>query len=504
LKQPSKQIVQSTHLSDILSLLDLKTEFMPQLVFKSAFALLLFLVSISSYSEIKLPSMGEASSAVISLEQERSLGQAWLRSFRAQADISNDYLIQEYVEGLLFSMVRHSAMEDKRLDVLIVDNPSLNAFAVPGGIIGVNTGLFLYANTEAEFASVLAHELSHISQRHFARSVAERKINAVTSFAGLLAGILLAATAGGDAGLAVLSATQAASLEAGLRYSRQNEQEADRIGMDVLTDAGYDPGAMADMFEGMLRATRYVGYQAPEYLRTHPLTESRVNDALARAQQYPDRFFPASATYGFMQTRIEVNESGSPDQAVRKFQALVENEETTKNRYGLALAYKNALKLSEAKELALKLYQEDPENTLFGLLYSELISAFGETQQAEKIITDYLQRKPMSYPLNMALANTLNQGARFSEAANVLKSETKRRPKDSAVWYEYAETLGLAGEIFELHKARAEYFMLVGAYDRAIRQLQFAKKEVVGKPIEISVIDEKISRAARLRSNSQF
>lgn len=477
---------------------------MSKFVFKSALALLLLLASISSHPEIKLPSMGEASSAVISLEQERSLGQAWLRSFRAKAGINDDYIIQEYVEGLLFSMVRHSAMEDKRLEVLIVDSPSLNAFAVPGGIVGVNTGLFLYANTEAEFASVLAHELSHLSQRHFARSVAERKSNAVANLAGLLAGVLLAATAGGDAGLAVLSATQAASLEANLRYSRQNEQEADRIGMDVLVNAGYDPNAMGGMFESMLKATRYVGYQAPEYLRTHPLTENRVNDAISRARQHPKRFFPLSPDYPLMKARIEASESGSPDQAVRKFQALVNGDPSLANRYGLALAYKQALKLSEARTVSKQLFEEDPENRLFGLLYSELISAFGDSKQAEDIIRGYLQKRPMSYSLNMALANTLKQAARFSEASAVLRAETKRRPADAAVWYEYAETLGLAGEMLELHKARAEYFMLVGAYDRAIRQLQFAKREIPNNPIEIAVIDEKISRAARLRSSSQF
>ena len=477
---------------------------MPQFAFKFLIAVLLFCACISSHAQIKLPSMGEASSAVISLEQERALGQSWLRSFRAQADISNDYLIQEYVENLLFSMARHSEIVDKRLDVVIVDNPSLNAFAVPGGIVGVNTGLFLYAETEAQLASVLAHELSHLSQRHFARSVAEQRANAVKSLAGLLAGILLAATAGGDAGLAVLSATQAASLEAGLRYSRQNEQEADRIGMDVLVGAGYDPSAMADMFEVMLRATRYVGYQPPEYLRTHPLTESRVNDAQVRAKQFPERFFPSSAEYGLIRARIDVKESGSPDQAVRKFEALVKSDPSLSNRYSLALAYKQALKLPESRELALKLYQEAPKNRYLGLLYAELISIFGESKQAEDIIRGYLPRAPESYALNMALAATLNQAAKFDQASEVLRELTTQRPTDAVVWYEYAETLGLAGDILALHKARGEYFMLIGAYERAIRQLQFAKNEASGKPIEIAVIDEKISRAARIRSRSEF
>lgn len=473
-------------------------------VFKSLIAATAFFASATVLAEIKLPSMGEASSAIISLEQERSLGQSWLRSFRAQVNLGGDYLVQEYTEELLFDMVQYSDMDDKRIEVVIVNNTSLNAFAVPGGIVGVNTGLFLYADTEAEFASVLAHELSHISQRHFARSVAEQKVTAMASLAGMLAGLVLAASGGGDAGLALITATQAAALESNLRYSRQNEQEADRIGMSVLQQSGYDPSAMADMFESMLSATRYVGYQAPEYLRTHPLTENRVNDALARAQQFPKLYYPLSPKYDLMRTRIAVRDSGSPDQAVRKYQSLVEREPSVANRYGLVLAYQNALKLSEALNLIKTLYEDDTQNHTLGLAYADLLNLFGEAKQSEQIILGYLKSKPQSHALNMALADTLIQAARFEESSEILADETKRRPRDSAVWYQYAETLGLAGEILELHKARAEYFMLVGAYDRAIRQLQFAKQEAAGNQIELAIMDEKISRAARLRSSSNF
>lgn len=481
----------------------LKTEFMRNLFIK-LLAFSFIFSSTAATADIKLPSMGEASSAVISLEQERALGQSWLRSFRSQTDIGSDYIIQEYVEGLLAGMVRYSDLEDKRLDLLIVDNPSLNAFAVPGGIIGVNTGLFLYAENEAQFASVLAHELSHLSQRHFARSVAERRVSAVASLAGLLAGVILAATAGGDAGMAMMSATQAAALESELRYSRQHEQEADRIGISVLANAGYDPSAMADMFESMLKATRYVGYQAPEYLRTHPLTENRVNDALGRAQQYPERYYPDSGIYQLMRTRIDVQESGSPDQVVNKFKANTDTNPSQVNRYGLALAYKNALKLSEARALAEQLYKESPSNQLFGLLYADLLNIFGEPKSAQEVIRTYLNDRPESYSLNMALASSMIHASEFNAASEILRRQTQKRPNDSAVWYEFSETLGLAGEILELHKARAEYFMLVGAFDRAIRQLQFAKTEAAGNSIEMAILDEKISRAARLRSNAQF
>lgn len=448
--------------------------------------------------------MGEASSAVISLEQERRLGQEWLRSYRGQTDINTDYLLQEYVENLVFRMAQYSDIVDKRLDIIVVNNPALNAFAVPGGIIGVNTGLFSYAETEGQFSSVMAHELSHLSQRHFARSVAERQSNQISTMAGILAGILLAATTSGDAGLAMISATQAASLESSLRYSRQHEQEADRIGIQVMANAGYDPSAMGAMFENMLRSTSYVGFQAPEYLRSHPLTESRVNDALNRARQYGQKYYSEALLYQLMRKRVEVERPGLPAQTVTKYKAELESNDTTVTKYALALAYKKAIRLEDAKNLARDLYGSDTNNQTFGLLYADLLNLTGETQNAEAIIRGYLQRRPDSYALNMALASTLSHAGKFSEAATVLRKQTLLRKNDSAVWYEYAEILGLSGEILELHKARAEYFMLVGAYDRAIRQLQFAKTEAAGNSIEIAVLDEKITRAAQQRNSAQF
>mgnify|MGYP003672884603 CR=1 FL=1 len=455
-------------------------------------------------ADIRLPSMGEASSGVISLEQERELGQAWLRSYRAQTDINTDYELQEYVEDVIFRMTQYSDIVDKRLDILIVNNPTLNAFAVPGGIIGVNTGLFNYAETEGQFSSVMAHELSHLSQRHFARSVAQRQSNQLSTMAGILAGILIAATTSGDAGLAMISATQAASLESDLRYSRQHEQEADRIGIEVMVNAGYDPKSMGAMFENMLRSTSYVGYQAPEYLRSHPLTESRVNDALNRARQYQQKYYPEALQYQLMRKRIEIQLTGVPAQAVRKFEAEVELNSNVLNRYALALAYKKAIQFDKAKNLAQELYSSDPGNQSFGLLYADILNQTGDSSAAETIIRNYLSRRPDSYALNMALASALSHGGKFSEAAEILRKQTQMRSNDAAVWYEYAETLGLAGNLLELHKARAEYFMLVGAFDRAIRQLQFAKTEAAGNSIELAILDEKITRAAQLRNSDHF
>ncbi|MBD3647060.1 MAG: M48 family metalloprotease, partial [Pseudomonadales bacterium] len=149
-----------------------------------------------------LPRLGDSTSGIISLEQERKLGQEFLRSLRAQAPTVSDALLKDYLGHLIYRLASHSRLEDRRLDLIIIDHTELNAFAVPGGVVGVNKGMFLYAENEHEFSSILAHELAHLSQRHFARQVETGRKTSITSLAGMLAGIVLIATGSGDAGMA--------------------------------------------------------------------------------------------------------------------------------------------------------------------------------------------------------------------------------------------------------------------------------------------------------------
>ena len=246
----------------------------------------MFTVSQAHPEELKLPNLGESSTSLFSPEQEYKLGRAWLRMFRSQVPTMEDPMVHDYLESLLYTLVTHSELQDRRIELVVVDNPVLNAFAVPGGVIGIHTGLMLYAQSEDELATVLAHEIAHLSQRHFSRGVEQQKKQQPLTLAGMLAGLVLIATTGGSAGLAALSASQAAAIESQMRFSRSSEQEADRIGMQTLVAADMDPHAAPAMFERMLAATRYSGgSRTPEFLRTHPLSESRIADTRNRARQ---------------------------------------------------------------------------------------------------------------------------------------------------------------------------------------------------------------------------
>lgn len=442
---------------------------------------------------IELPSLGETGTLAISPDQEAALGEAWLRAFYRQTPLYRDYLIQDYVESLTYRLLPYSGLDRTHLSVLVVNHPTMNAFAVPGGVIGVHTGLILHAQDEDELASVVAHELAHISQRHFARSLDTYRMNSIAGMAGLLASIVVAATAGADAGMAMMSLAQGATLESQLRYSRQNEIEADRIGQDTLVRAGMDPRGTVRMFERMLAATRFAGELAPEYLLTHPLPQSRVADAETRATRFSASEPTRNPNYALLRTRIQVQFAETPQTALRNFTAhLQQNPESKAAIYGFALASAGVRNWDDAKSSTSQLLADDPANLIFQSLWAQILYDSGEFEKAHEYLSPLLQERPGNHVLTMQMATLLNRLNRFEEAAQLLTSHSKRRQEDPVVWYELAEAQGLAGDVYQLHLARAEYFVRVGAYDRAIDHLRQAKREMGENAIEQAVLDERI------------
>ena len=260
------------------------------------------LISFNVWSAVdqNLPTLGDAASGIVSLNQEREIGQGFLRSLRASAPTVDDPLLQDYLEHLIYRLVYHSQLKDRRLDLVIVKSPVLNAFAVPGGIVGVHHGLFFYAESEHELSAILTHELAHISQRHYARGVEQGKKTLAINIAGLLASIVLMTTVGSDAGMAALTAAQGAGLSQQLRHSRAREAEADRVGITNLNKAEMDPRAMAYMFERLEQATRYNTDQIPEFLRSHPVTRLRIADAYNQTESYARKEFPPNIDFHLM------------------------------------------------------------------------------------------------------------------------------------------------------------------------------------------------------------
>jgi len=426
-----------------------------------------------------LPSLGDASSAIVSPQQEHQLGRAWLSLLRGQVKQLSDPQLKDFVETNVYRLAETSQLQDRRLEFILIDSKELNAFAAPGGIVGVNGGLFFNAQSEGEFIGVLAHELAHLSQRHFARGVEAQQRMQLPMMAALLAGIVIAASGAGDAGIAAIAGTQAAAIQEQRRFSRQNEQEADRIGLINMEKAGYDPRNMPSMFERLMRQYRFDA-RPPEFLLTHPVTESRIADTRNRAEQAPAGGKEDSLWYEQMRARVQLQYEGTPGMAAKRFRAqLDENPRLDAVRYGLALAQIKAGQLSEARESLKPLLAKAPDDVPYNLAQVDLDITGNRLSDAQQRVDRLLTVYPGNYPLKQTQVDLLLKQNRAGDAEKALESLLKNRPNDPDIWYMVAETRGLSGNIIGLHQARAEYFALIGEFDQAIQQLDFAKRRAI-------------------------
>jgi len=424
-----------------------------------------------------LPSLGDRMSGYVSMEEEHQLGREFLRSLRRTTPTIPDPLLNSYLENLSYKLASKSELRDHRLAFVIVDSQMLNAFAVPGGVIGVNTGLFLNAATEGEFASVIAHELAHVSQRHFARSLEQAETSRIPQMAAILASVVIMATSDPDQGQAALIAAQGRAIENQLRFSRSNEAEADRVGINTLFAAGYDPYTMPALFQRLASANRY-GTRPPEFLLSHPVTESRIADSRGRAARYPEREYPEHLEYLIMRARVIAHYAPNKEDAILEYQRQLESAETEVSRdgarYGLAVSYWENEDYALASQALAPLLEKDPNRISYVVTQAEIFTAQNESGLALEFLRRHLTINPGNHPLTMAYADALIESRRYQEAADLLEVHVKSRPEDHSLWYLIAETQGQAGDISAVHQARAEYFILVGDFRRAREQLQFA------------------------------
>ena len=426
-------------------------------------------------AEINLPTIGDASSSVVSVQREQEIGSIFIKMLHSQVKTTSDPELIEYVENLVYRLAEASELKNRKLSIILIDSPALNAFAAPGGVVGINTGLFLYARTEEEFSGVIAHELAHLSQRHYARGVEAAKRQRLPTMAALLGSIVLAASGAGDLGAAALSSTIAGAQSSKLAFTRDNEREADRVGILTMARADMDPRAMASLFERMSKLES--GGPQYEFLRTHPLSRNRVADTRSRAEQYPPRPSRNLTTYEIMRNRAILDLSDSPEKARTRFRDVLNSGRTSSpnaTRYILAQAELDLQNPKAAIVYSAPLVRKEPNNLHYQILNNKVRFAVGETSEAISTMRQLLKDNPGNYPITMGLAELLYNDGQYRVAMNLLKSESQRRPDDPNIWYSLAETAGLAKDIYTVHTARAEYFFLVGDMDDSIKHLEYA------------------------------
>ena len=435
------------------------------------------LVPPDASAQPRLPSLGDRISGTVSLQEEYRMGQRFLAQIRRGAPTIPDALLNSYLENITYRLAARSELRDHRLSFVIIDSEELNAFAAPGGIIGVNTGLFLNAESEAEFASVMAHEIAHVSQRHYARGIDEAQTGRIPYLASLLASVIVMATSDAQHGTAAVTAAQGMAVSNQLRHSRSNEAEADRIGQNTMFNAGIDPTAMGSLFERLMSLNR-LGSRPPEFLLSHPLTESRVADARSRATRYPARLYADSLEYRLMRARVVNHYAPDKRSLVADYERRMaeprDEIEQDAFTYALAVAYWENEQFALAQQTLARLLAKEPNRISYVATQAEILTSRNEAGQAIRYLRRHLEINPRNHALTMTLADALIEARAYGQAAKLLDAHTRERPDDHHIWRQLAEVQGQAGNISQVHQARAEYFTLVGDFAAARDQLQYA------------------------------
>ena len=424
--------------------------------------------------ELLLPQLGDRVSAAVSSSEERAIGKEFLKQIYYQAPLISDPLIQEYTELLIYRLSEYSQVEDRYFNVLLIDDNSLNAFAAPGGIIGVNGGLFINADNEGQFSSVLAHELAHLSQRHFARNVLRSQDSNLASILVMVSSIAIGILSNNPNAMAFGPAflqTQS------LRYSRLFEKEADRVGFANLVRAGYNPNSMGEMFENMNDLRRLSGDLPPEFLLTHPLSTSRINDAFNAAEGISeDGTKTDSLEYSLIKSRLEIRYEKIPSNSLRYFNSLVENTRSDANLYGLALSHKVNNDYKKSINLIDELINKYPKNLFLNTSKVEILTEANQYEAALDLANKFLEISPKNFPLSIAKSKLLLQMKRYFESEEIIRDQILRRNDNPELWFLLSEIQRSSKNIVGYHQSRAEYFLLLGQNEEALNQLEFALK----------------------------
>lgn len=424
--------------------------------------------------DTNLPDLGDESAAVLSPQDERRIGEDFMRQARVHLDLLDDPELNEYLRDL---GRRLTAGVDGQPEFyfFFVNNSTINAFAVPGGFIGVHTGLLLAARSEAELAAVLAHETAHITQRHIPRMIAESRRISGPALAAILAGILIAAS-GAPGGEAAILMTTAGMAQNEINFTRAFEQEADRIGMNILNNAGYDARAMPGSFEQMELLTRLYENNLPEFLRTHPVTGRRIAESRNHAESFPVRSNPDASAFVHMQARLRVL-GNKPEEALKLFRAKLETQDAPRqaaDQYGYALALLANKRYEEARRETESLLKARKDYVPYHILRAEIELAAGNKPAGLKVYSDTGRQFPASLALIQRYASALLKTGQPAQAQQLLDKAVRERPQEPALYKLLASAAGESGKRMEAHRAYGEYYFLTGQPRAAIEQFELA------------------------------
>jgi len=445
--------------------------------------------------KIQLPDMGDSSGALISPAQEKELGDAFFRSLHNQIKINQDTEIQQYIQSIGSALVINSDLPTNPFHFFVVLDNQINAFAGPGGYIGVNSGLFLLTESESELASVMAHEVAHVTQRHLYRAFEAASRLSIPTAAATLAAILIG-TQSPALGQAALIAIQAGSVQFQIDFTRDNEKEADRVGMQTLAKSHYDPRGMPTFFERLQQSSRYYGQNIPEFLRTHPVSASRISDTRGRSNKYPYKQYPDSQGYLLTRTKLRVITSTDHKVAAHHFQTRehqgTENQRAVA-RYGIGLIHLENQKFAAAEKTFQQLTNQYPEQPQYAYALANTALKAQHYTKALQLFKQALIHFPTNHAIKIEYISTLLKAKKPKQAKAILESldlQTKTRP----LYFELlSQSYADLNQDAESHRYIAEYYYAVGNTSFAILQIKLAKKATGINFYLQAILDDRLS-----------
>jgi predicted Zn-dependent protease len=424
-----------------------------------------------------LPDMGSSIDQYLSLNKEQELGDSLIRQLQGQAPLLQDPLINGYIKTIGFKIVaQNNEALNRQFDFFVLSAPSINAFAMPGGYIFMHSGLLLKASTEDEMAGVLAHEIAHVTQRHIARRFEKASQLSFPSLLGMLAALVVS-QGNAQAGIAGVTAINASAQQLIINHTRSNESEADRVGIETLTDAGFDPDGMTGFFEKLLQQYRHVP-KPPEFLLTHPLSERRLAEARTRALGLPRPNYRDQSIFWIIQERVRAIEITNPlmiseDQYMRRLE-LVHGAKKDAILHGYALWLSKTKNSKKAVDIAKKLVEKHPKSIEHRVLLGEVYIADGQYKKAIQTIQQFLSYTPLNYPLTMTLAEAQRLSKNYQAALNLLLPMAWQHPNEPLLFKTLAEVQSLNGMTDESKESQGQYLYAIGDLAGALFQFQQA------------------------------
>ena len=462
---------------------------------------LLLTPALSVHADVSdnLPDMGTTAGSTLSINQELQIGDFYVRQLRASAPLINDPLLNQYINELGQRLVAHANSVRTPFHFFLIQNDELNAFAFFGGNVVLHSSLFRYTDNESQLASVMAHEISHVTQRHLARAMEEQKRNAPLTWVGALGSILLA-IASPQAGMAALTGTLAGTQQGMISFTQANEQEADRIGIQVLQRAGFDPQAMPAFLQKLADQSRFSS-KPPEILLTHPLPDSRLADARNRANQM--RPVVVQSSEGFYMAKVRslgmyaTGRNQLTDELLNEY-AKGNSREQMASQYGKAVQFLQAKSFDSAKKIITPMLAKQPDNVWLLDIMTDIDIGLNQPQQAINMLTS-AKGSSTNPVLQLNLANAYVEAKQPANATRILNRYTFAHPDDVNAWDLLAQASAAQGFRDEELSARAEGLALNGQLDQAITTLSSASAQVPLGSLKQARYDARIDQFRELQ-----